>query len=297
MKFGIMPLFLREFLTQAQWVKSFVRMVEAAGCDSVWQVEHPIVAEDYEPLYSYSADGKAPFSPAVIMPDPLEWLAFAAAASDTIKLGTAVVVLPLHSPIVIAKRVATLDALSGGRVLLGVGSGWQKEEYAAVHVPYEQRGKRLDEIIEAMRVLWRDSPASYAGEHYQFHRVHCDTKPARPEGVPILIGGSTEVAAKRAGRLGNGFYPYVISPEDLAKRLQTLRRTAREHGRNPDDIEITAWPSSWRQGGAMDLGLVREYAALGVQRLIFSAHEAGSLEMAGIERFIQRYRDEIIAKL
>ena len=297
MKFGIQPLFSSEFASNGPWIKGFVQAVEAVGCDSVWQVEHPIVAENYRPLYQYSDDGHAPWQADTVMPDPLEWLAFAAAASDTIKLGTGVMVLPLHSPIIIAKRVATLDSLSGGRVLLGVGSGWQKEEYDAVHVPYEERGERFDEIIQAMRALWTQAPASYKGKYYEFDRVHCDPKPANKTGVPILIGGSTALAAKRAGRLGNGFYPYVISPDDFGKRLETMRTAAREANRDPSDIEVTVWPGSWKPGATFDLELARTYVSMGAQRLMISAHEAGSTDIRDIANFARRYRDEIIARL
>ena len=133
--------------------KPFLETVDRIGVESVWTVEHPIVAENYEKLYSYSEDGQAPFQPNTVMPDPLEWLGFAAGCTTNVKLGTGVLLLPLHSPIIIAKRVATLDALSGGRVLLGIGIGWQKEEFAAVHVPYNERGRRIDEGIAQQTLL------------------------------------------------------------------------------------------------------------------------------------------------
>jgi probable F420-dependent oxidoreductase len=185
------------------------------------------------------------------------------------------VIAAQHSAAILAKRVATLDALSGGRVRLGVGLGWQKEEYAAIGVPYRDRGRRLDENIEAMRALWGPGPSSYAGRHVAFERVHCDPKPARPEGVPILIGGSSEAAARRAGRLGNGFFPYVISPEDFASRLETLRAAAREAGRDPEAVELTVWPGSWDFSRGFDPDLARQYVDQGVSRLVISAGPGG----------------------
>ena len=180
MKLGIMPAFDRNTITDPDWVVAFLELAEEGGCDSVWAVEHVIVAEDYEPLYPYSPDGSMPGPPDTAMPDPLEWLSFAAAVTKTLLLGTSVVVASQHSAAILAKRVATLDGLSKGRVRLGVGLGWQKEEYAAIGVPYERRGARLDECIEAMRALWQDGPASYDGDFVAFSKVHSVPKPVQP---------------------------------------------------------------------------------------------------------------------
>jgi len=188
-----------------------------------------------------------------------------------------------------------LDSLSGGRVLLGVGLGWQREEFAAVSVPYNERGKRLDEGIEAVRILWRDDVATFNGQHYQFNRVHSDPKPTN-RSVPILVGGSTDIAARRAGRLGDGFFPHAISPDDFALRLETMRRAAKEAGRDPAEIELTVSPASWKHGGSLDLGVLRAYAQIGVSRFIVSAYEAEGREPADIERLVNRHRD-LIARI
>ena len=296
MKFGISPL-MRKGFSNPTWARSFLRMVEAAGLESVWTVEHPIVAEDCEKLYSYSEDGTPPFHPDLEMCDPLEWLGFAAGVTETLKLGTGVLLLPLHTPIILAKRVATLDALSGGRVLLGVGIGWQKEEYAAAGIPYGERGKRLDDGIDAVRALWTQSPASHQGPFYQFHRVHSDPKPAQKGGVPILIGGSTDVAARRAGRLGDGFYPHAISPDDFALRIETMRQAAKDAGRDPDAIELTVSPSAWKFGATRDFHIVKAYADLGVSRILMMAEEALSTDVAEIERYIKTCQDDVISRL
>jgi probable F420-dependent oxidoreductase len=295
-KFGVQPVFHRDLTTNPAWIKPFVKMIEDAGANSIWAVEHPVIAENYEPLYSYSADGKAPFFPEVMMPDPLEWLSFVAACTDKITLATGILILPLHSPIIIAKRVATLDAISGGRLHLGVGLGWQKEEFSAVNVPYNERAARTDETIVAMRQLWTGKSTTFNGKHFQFTNLILDTLPAQ-KSVPILIGGSTEAAAKRAGKYGDGFYPYVISPEDFALRVEQIKAAAKEAGRNPADIELTIWPSSYKQGGALDLGLAKAYRDAGATQFLITAQESGSIETNEIERFVKRYRDEIIAKL
>jgi probable F420-dependent oxidoreductase len=297
MKLGIIPLCEKQYTTDPRWVEQFTRLLEDAGVESVWMPEHVIMAEDYEPLYEYSEDGRAPVAPTTMMPDPLHWLTFAAAHSERLRLGTGVLIGPQHSAAILAKRLATLDALSGGRLEVGIGIGWQKEEYAACGVPYSRRGKRLDEMLDAMRTLWRDDPASFDGEFTRFERVYCDTKPAQTDGVPFLIGGSSEAAARRAGTRGDGYFPYTISPEDLANRMQTLRQAARDCNRNPEHLPLTVWPHSYRPGGTFDLGLAREYAAVGASRLIVAAFEAGDTSLDAIRALIYSYQENIIGQL
>jgi alkanesulfonate monooxygenase SsuD/methylene tetrahydromethanopterin reductase-like flavin-dependent oxidoreductase (luciferase family) len=131
----------------------------------------------------------------------------------------------------------------------------------------------------------------------RFEGVHCNTDLVTPGGPPILIGGSTSFAARRAGRLGDGFFPYVISPEDFALRIGEIRRAARESGRDPAKIELTVWPGSWDFKRTFDLGLVRAFAQQGVSRLIVSGLEGGSAELPAIRDFIARYQQEVIGKL
>jgi probable F420-dependent oxidoreductase len=297
MKLGYLPPMTKGLTTDPSYVIPLVEMLEEVGIESVWTVEHVIVAKDYEPLYPYSEDGRMPAGPDTQMPDPLEWLAFAAARSERLRLGTSVLIASQHSAVILAKRVATLDALSGGRLSLGVGIGWQKEEYEAIGVPYRDRGRRLDECIEAMRVLWTQDSATYHGKHVDFADIHLDTRPARPDGVPIVIGGSSDFAARRAGRLGDGFYPYVISPTDYAARLETLRAAAREAGRDPGAIELSIWPASYAFDRTFDVDLVREYRDIGLDRVVVSAVEAQTTELEKQRDFIRRYQDEVLGRL
>lgn len=297
MKLGVIPLCEKAYTTNPHWVAEFVRVLEEEGAESVWMPEHVIMAENYEPLYEYSEDGTAPVAPTTMMPDPLQWLNFAAAHTDTLQLGTGVLIGPQHSAAILAKRLSTLDALSEGRLEVGIGIGWQKEEYEAIGVPYSQRGKRLDEMLDVMRTLWRDDPATFHGEFTRFDKVYCDTKPTSPGGIPFLIGGSSEAAAKRAGLRGDGFFPYTISPEDLTKRMETVKATAKENGRNPDELSLTIWPHSYKAGGTFDFELIKQYADIGTDRLIVAAFEAGDDSMDGMRRFLADYQDKIIQKL
>jgi probable F420-dependent oxidoreductase len=296
-KLGVLPRFTRDHIVDPDWVLGFGAVCEEAGVESVWGVEHVVVAQEYEPRYPYSESGRMPGNPETVMPDPLEWLAFLAAGTSTVRLGTSVLVLTLHSPAVVAKRVATIDALSGGRMMLGVGIGWQVEEYAAVGVPYSQRGARLDEYVDALRALWRDEYASFDGRFVRFDRVSSLPKPVQPGGVPIIVGGSSKAAARRAGTRGDGFFPYVISPDDFVARAADVRAAAVDAGRDPDAVELTVWPTSWRPGAALDLDLARRYADAGTDRLVVSAQEAGGAALDDLRRFLGDYREQVLDRL
>ena len=297
MKLGYIPPMTKGITDDASYVIPLVEMLDEVGIEIVWTVEHVIMAEGYEPLYPYSDDGRAPTAPDTLMPDPLEWLAFAAARTDNLNLGTAVMIASQHSAAILAKRVATLDALSGGRVRLGVGIGWQREEYEAVGVEYRDRGRRLDETIEAMRVLWREELATYHGRHVNFENVHMDAKPSNGVDVPILIGGSSDFAARRAGRLGDGWYPYVISPEDFARGIETIGIAAREARRDPSKVELSIWPASYDFTKTFDLEFVKSYTDAGADRVVIGQGEAQVIDIPGQRDFIRRYQDEILAKL
>lgn len=292
-RIGVIPLCERGVITDPVWTRDFLRMLEAEGVESVWMPEHVVMAQSYEPRYEYSADGRAPVSPTTVMPDPLQWLGFAAALTERLKLCTGVLIGPQHSAAILAKRLATLDALSRGRVEAGIGIGWQKEEYEAVGVPYEHRGRRLDELLDAMRALWRDDPASFHGEFVRFEKVFCDTKPHRPTGIPLLIGGSTEPAARRAGLRGDGYFPYTISPEQLAERVAQMRETARSAGRDPAALPVTVWAASYRPGGNCDSALLRDFARAGASRFLLAAYEAPDPSLGGIGAFIRDFRQRL----
>jgi probable F420-dependent oxidoreductase len=288
---GVLPVFKEGFATNPAYTRAFVQMLEAEGVDSVWAVEHVVVARDYEPRYSYSSSGRMPESPDVAMPDPIEWLSFVAGCTERLRLGTGVLVLTLHQPAVIAKRVATLDNLSGGRLTLGVGSGWQIEEYAACGVPYARRGARLDEAIDALRVLWQGGYRSHQGEFFSF--TECESKPVpeRAGGPPIVIGGSTPAAARRVGRRGDGFFPYVVSPDDVVALLDVAKATAVEHGRDPDAFDVTVWPASWRPGASLDKAVMKAFVEAGANRLMISAQESGTTDVDGVRDFVRRVQD------
>jgi len=242
-----------------------MRAVEAAGFDSVWTVEHVLVPADYESTYPYARSGRMPGGETSAIPDPLIWLAYVAAATERLLLGTGILILPQRNPAIVAKEVASLDRLSGGRVQLGIGVGWLEEEFDALGVPFAGRGARTDAYVAAMRALWTGEPITLDNGYQRWEKAISLPTPTNGT-VPIVIGGHSEAAARRAGRLGDGFFPGKGSPEALAHLFDVMRRAATDAGRDPDAIELTAGAPG--VGGPDPIGAVEEMAALGVSRLI-----------------------------
>ena len=213
-----------------------VQAAEEAGFESAWTVEHTVVPEGHASAYPYSADGRmAGGAFDFPLPDPLVWMAYVAARTRTIKLGTGILILPQHNPVITAKQVATLDVMSGGRVLLGIGVGWLKEEFDAIGAPFVERGSRTDEYVAAMRALWSQERPTFNGRWVRFDGAYCRPQPVRGS-VPIHVGGHSRAAARRAGRLGDGFFPARGNPAEL---VALARETAEAEGRDPSALEIT----------------------------------------------------------
>jgi probable F420-dependent oxidoreductase len=236
MKFGLRYASLGRYANGEAAVE-LAQAAEEAGFDSIWTVEHVVVPHRYQSRYPYSESGRMGSGLEDFpIPDPLIWLAYIASATRTIKLGTAILLLPQRNPVITAKAVATLDQLAGGRrVLLGIGVGWLAEEFAALGVPFDDRGPRTDEYVAAMRALWSQERASFKGRFVSFSDVFCRPLPADRR-IPIIVGGDTKAAARRAGRLGDGYFPARAAPAEL---LEEMRRAAVAAGRNPAEIEIT----------------------------------------------------------
>jgi len=261
MKFGIAFANIVTF-TRHEGLVTLAQGAEAAGFESLWTIEHVIYPEGYESSYPYDPSGKMMADASTPMPDPLIWLAFVVAATTELRLGTGIVILPQRNPVILAKELATLDSLSGGRVEFGIGVGWLKEEFEALGVPWARRGARTDEYIEAMRALWDGDHAAYEGEFVSFDDVSSNPKPAQGR-VPIHIGGHSRAAAERAGRLGDGFFP---GKGDIAELVDIVRQTAVDHGRDPEAIEITYGDAELMTVPGSEK--VEELAAIGVDRVI-----------------------------
>lgn len=296
-RFGAYTLLQRTPAADPDWLRWYAGMLESAQAESLWAAEHVLMAKANEDRYMRSSARHARMDAPALLPDPLELLSFVAGVTRTLRLATGVLQLPLHSPAIMAKRAATLDALSGGRFMLGIGVGWQEQEYAAVGIPFSERGQRMDESIEVMRRLWTQSPASFTGRYTQFEPVFCEPQPARSDSVPLIIGGASDAALRRAGRVGDGFFPGGVSPEETGRQIEQVRAAARAAGRDPSAIEITVWPGLWKSSASFDLGLAKAYVAAGATRLLVAAHEAPSTGRDDVERLIKMFRDQIVARI
>ena len=283
MKFGVMfanvgPFGLPDRLAH------FAQKAEQVGFESLWTVEHVVVPKGYGSQYPYSRDGKMPGPENSPIPDPLIWMTYAAAVTKRIKVATGVLILPQRHPFYVAKELATLDVLSGGRAILGVGIGWLEEEFRGVGVPFKERASRTEESIQALRSLWADQPSEFSGAHYRWNAVESNPKPVQQPGVPIVIGGHVAGAAKRAARFGDGFFPARV--DLLPSLLETLAKECAEIGRDPRTLEITT-------GSVPTLDEVKRLQDLGVSRFTVSppgySHE-------DVERGFEKLGNELIAK-
>ncbi|MFV0523605.1 MAG: LLM class F420-dependent oxidoreductase [Acidimicrobiales bacterium] len=269
MRFGLRYCNTGPYVDPARAVE-LVQAGEAAGFESAWTVEHTVVPAGYASPYPYSADGKmAGGVDDLPLPDPLIWMSYMAAVTSTIRFGTAILILPQHNPVITAKQVATLDHLSGGRVMLGIGVGWMREEFDAIGASFDDRGARTDEYVAAMRELWTAERPTFHGRFVNFDDTYCRPRPVQGS-VPIIIGGDSEVAARRAGRLGDGYFPARGAPGEL---FSVARRTAERYGRDPAALELTASVPD-------DLDDLPALAALGVTRVAVPVSPMAGLRTA-----------------
>ncbi|OBG26314.1 LLM class F420-dependent oxidoreductase, partial [Mycobacterium sp. 852002-51057_SCH5723018] len=213
MKVGVLGPVADGVTADPEWMVSFAGHLERCGFESIVVVEHTVLATSYDSVYPYDSSGRVGLAPDCPIPDPLDLLAFLAAHTSTLGLATGVLVLPNHHPVVLAKRASTVDALSGGRLRLCVGVGWLKEEVEACGAEFASRGRRADEQLAVLRALWAERPqgVSYHGEFFDFDNVMCYPKPVAREALPVHIGGHSRAAARRAGRLADGFQPLGVA--------------------------------------------------------------------------------------
>lgn len=245
-------------ISDQSFLHGYARHAEEVGFDSLWLSEHVVNPVHYTSPYPFadlSDNGQMVFPfDTTAFPDPLITLASVAAVTHRIALCSSVIILPTRNPIVLAKQAATLDALAQGRLELGVGLGWWREEVEAVAGVdnWRRRGPMADEMLEVMRRLWTEDEAAFDGEFFSFPPVRCDPKPARPGGVHLLIGGASPVGARRAGRFGDGFVPHPPGPES-DRLVDIMRQAASDAGRDPAAIELVAMVPDGDPGRVHDL--------------------------------------------
>lgn len=252
------------------WVRSYAQHAERCGFEAFVAIEHPLVVSTYTSRYPYNDSGRMPLPDDTPIPDPLDLLAFVAGSTSRLGLCTGVLVLPAHHPVILAKRLATLDVLSAGRLRLSIGLGWMREELEACGTDFASRGRRADEMIDAMRGLWAESGpdgATFSGEFVAFAHAHSYPKPAQAGGIPIHVGGTSRASMRRAARRGDGWQPLGIGGDELRSAIADMRKQVEAEGRDPATFEITI------SGVAPKITAetVDKVTAMGVDRVIASA--------------------------
>ena len=233
------------------------------GFATLWVGEHVVMVDRPASRYPYSDDGVIAVPAQADWLDPMIALSFAAAASSRIGLATGVLLLPEHNPVVVAKQAASLDRLSGGRLTLGVGVGWSREEFAALSVPFAQRGARTAEYVAAMRTLWRDDVASFDGDFVRFDSIRVNPKPVHDRRIPIVVGGNSDSALRRVATWGDGWYGFNIDGLDAVRdRVAKLEQLCADSGRDRAQLRLSV---ALRDPSVGDIGTLVE---LGIDELV-----------------------------
>lgn len=277
------------------------RKAEAWGYASVWTADRIVIPWEIKTPYSYSADRQFIVPPDRPFLEPLTCLAFLAGCTERIALGMSVMVLPYRPPLYSAKVATTIDHLSKGRLILGVGVGWMVEEFEALGVPFHARGAMSDEQIKIFKLLWEAEKPSFEGRYYRFQEVAFYPKPAQRSSIPLWVGGEGTRAQRRAAAYGDAWFPYFvrITPRELAARFDNVRRWATELGRDPDrirlncclPIELPRDPAPQEEGRLIGnpeqlVQALQEYRKIGVEHVALQfmvPHYPERLEQ--IERF------------
>lgn len=248
------------------WMAGFARHLEACGFESIVVVEHTVLMTQYASVYPYDPSGRVELAADTPVPDPLDLLSFLAAHTERLVLATGVLVLPNHHPVVLAKRVATVDALSRGRVRLAVGTGWLAEEIEACGTDFATRGRRADEQLAVLRALWagRCEGVGFHGEFFDFDHATSFPTPARA--VPVHIGGHSRAAARRAGRFGDGFQPLGVTGDRLTALVHEMRSAAERSGRDADRLELSLGHTVTK----VDAARAQRLAELGADRVVLA---------------------------
>ena len=274
MKFGIMFASVGAFAS-AEGAATIATAADEMGLESIWSVEHVVIPDGYQSRYPYNESGRLPLAEGADIPDPLIWLAYVAGVTRRIRLATGILIVPQRNPLILAKECASLDRLSGGRFELGIGVGWLAEEFAALGVPFAERGSRADEHLAALRALWADEVASFHGRHVDFTDAVSLPHPVQAPGPPILIGGDGDGPLRRVARYGDGWYPWNVTPAELEQGLLRLDEQLAAYAfvdgrtRSRDDVTIQVGLRFRRSLDEL-AELIAAYAALGASRVVIA---------------------------
>lgn len=248
-------------------IAQIARKADEVGFASLWAPEHTVLFDqaDYTSRYPYNDTGRIMVGRGDLL-DPFAALTFAAAHTSRIKLGTGICLVPHRNPLITAKLVASLDQLSKGRFIFGVGIGWLKEEFRALGVPPERRAQRTCDYLDAMKAVWTQDPATYSGEFSQFPPLISRPKPVQQPHPPIIFGGNTEPALRRVAQNGDGWFGFNVLPDDTAWMIQRIGELAAEAGKNVDDLLLSVGVSD--QFRPLTLDVLKQYRDAGVRQAV-----------------------------
>ena len=306
------PLATPEALTK------LAQRADALRYASVFVTDHVVIPTAYSSPYPYSTTGRFAGDWTSGYLEPLAMMGVLVGLTSRVRIGTSVLVVPYRNPVVTAKMLATLDVMSGGRLILGAGVGWMKEEFETLQAPpFAERGKVTDEYLRLMREMWTNEPAQFMGAHYRLPSVSAMPKPRQKGGIPIWIGGHTDVALRRTGTLADAWHPIgmrppaMLPPDEYARKVTIIHSWARKAGRDPKSITLslrvplelapkrgkaTISDQPGFRGTAEDvIRHIRSYQAIGVSHFVFDLAPAdlkGQLTL--MERFAQEIRPKVL---
>jgi len=257
------------------------RTAEAAGFDSVWTGEHIVLPEPQVPPSPVPAE--TPFIDSAVA------LAFIAAHTSKVKLGTGIIILPQRNPVVLAKELASVDVVSNGRLIFGIGIGYLKPEFDAIGAPFDHKGPRSEEFLAAMIALWDMQKPAYQGRFLSFSGINAFPRPVQRPHPAVVFGGHTKAAYSRAARLAQGWFGFALDVDGAKICIEGVKAACRETGRKFEDLEISVCPR-----GRVDLDTAKQFQDVGVQRLIL-LHRRN--DAYGIERFIGETEKSLIGKV
>ena len=230
-------------LARPELITAVAINAERLNFATVWAPEHVVFLERFSSRYPYSRGQNLPITTEIPLLNPFMALTYAAARTTRIRLATGICLVPEYNPLLLAKICATLDYLSSGRLVLGIGIGWLREEFDALGIPWERRAQRTREYIEAMRCVWGNG-RSYSAEFVNFDGALSYPKPVKGAGLPVLVGGQTEAALKRAVSYGNGWCGFNLTPQETAQTINRLRELLAANGRGTDGFEFAVSPTA-----------------------------------------------------
>lgn len=279
MKIGLIPVNVGQ--ERVEGLVGLASKAEEIGLESVWTFEHAIVPMDYQSKYPYSADGKMGVTPETPFIDPLIALATVAAHTKRLRLGTGVNILSQSNPLLLAKQAASLDRVSSGRFMLGIGIGWLREEFRAMGVPFERRGARFDDAVQGMRKVWSGQVVEHSSEFLDWTGFKSHPLPVQNP-LPVIIGGSKGKAFARVAKYGDGWYAPTASVDQLKPLLEPLGEACAAEGRDVSSVEISCMWVPALEGP----DVIKQYEDLGVSRLIIPLQALGAGNpIENLERF------------